>query len=72
MSKPMFQKRHCEALAKSLMGARPLRYGNPSPGLERSMCNQWYTDVFEIASMLIADNPKFDNNRFTKACGADV
>ena len=71
MAKPMFSKQHYEALAATLMGTRPLRYKQEFPGLESSMTIQWEEVVLEIVSMLLADNPKFDNERFLKACGAD-
>lgn len=74
MSKPMFSKRHYEALAKAMSEAKPSpdRFSLGLGDDTVSQRGQWYTDVEQIVSMLIADNPKFDNDKFIKACGADT
>ena len=39
------------------------------PGNESRTLTQWSCDVNSIASALATDNPRFDRERFLKACG---
>lgn len=61
MAKPMFQKRHYEAIAQSLQDA----------------CDgskEWGEIVSHLATMFRVDNGQFDRGRFAAACipGANV
>lgn len=61
----MFSKRHYEALAAAMRDAKPAGQSEDEDAAE----TQWITDVEEIASVFMADNPKFDSTKFLKACG---
>jgi hypothetical protein len=62
---PAFQRRHYEALAKSLQA---------SCAYDVHAYPQWLLDCEAIAYMLAADNPRFNRARFLAACeeGANV
>ena len=68
MSKPMFAKRHYEAIAEVMQGAKP------APNWSANKHAQWDVTVSCLVDMFARDNSSFKRDRFERACepGADV
>jgi hypothetical protein len=62
MNKPMFQRRHYEALAGLIRSLKDLE----GQGMTISASEV----EFRLLGALLRDNPQFDATRFTKACHA--
>ncbi len=57
-------RKHYIQIAAALLAARP---GGPRSAVR--MADQWRSDVLAIASVLAADNERFDRDRFLTAAG---
>lgn len=66
MSKPMFAKRHYEAIATAMQRALP--------GADSPLIGGWHRVVNALAETFERDNELFKHNRFVIAClpGVDV
>lgn len=55
--------------------AHALRIGKPPSGgpgpLAQAVMRQWRIDCQSLALELVTDNPRFNRDRFLKACGVD-
>lgn len=58
-------KQHFIALAAALRSEKPGDNWSPNK------CVQWELDTLAIASVLASFNPRFNRERFLKACGMD-
>ena len=61
----MFTKRQMELLSEALKKTRP----SESTTIDLAACGQWNQDVVVIADVCRDSNPKFDGDKFLKACG---
>ena len=66
---PKFQKRHHEAVAKTLEAVKPRWYGFGDSRAHRGSTSQWTWTVDIFIATFKHDNPKFDVDEFLKAVG---
>jgi hypothetical protein len=71
----MFERRHYEAVAKELAYQREqIDLGHPDSatamGIRAVRVEQWRDTVIGFERMFATGNPRFDAERFRKACGA--
>lgn len=71
---PTFSKKHYELVAKALAKAKPpMELPRETPNYTRAMNDlqakdqQWIKDVETLAEAFAADNPSFNEERFTTA-----
>ena len=65
-------RKHYIALAEALRTERPFEDGEDyfrHSEWRKGASDEWHTIVLRIASVLAADNPRFDKQRFGRACG---
>ena len=68
----MLSKKHFEMLARGLSNNKPRNPAVPPREHKAALKHrtlQWKADVCAIADMLATTNPRFDRERFLKACG---
>jgi hypothetical protein len=72
MSKPIFAKRHYEAIAQVMQEAESFPAMVHETG--KPTVRQWDMTVARLAELFASDNAKFDRERFKAAChpGANV
>jgi hypothetical protein len=72
MSRPLFQKRHFQALADTLRSVKPVSlYSQPNKTTLAAML-AWESTVVQTAKTLRQDNPAFDMTKFLKAADANT
>ena len=72
MSRPLFQKRHFQALAETLRSVKPVSlYSQPNKTTLAAML-AWESTVVQTAKTLRQDNPAFDMAKFLKAADANT
>ena len=72
MSRPLFQKRHFQALADTLRSVKPVSlYSQPNKTTLAAML-AWESTVVQTAKTLRQDNPAFDMAKFLKAADANA
>lgn len=72
MSRPLFQKRHFQALAETLRSVKPVSlYSQPNKTTLAAML-AWESAVVQTAKTLRQDNPAFDMAKFLKAADANI
>lgn len=72
MSRPLFQKRHFQALAETLRSVKPVSlYSQPNKTAMTALLI-WETAVLQTAKTLRQDNPAFDTAKFLKAADANT
>lgn len=72
MSRPLFQKRHFQALAETLRSVKPVSlYSQPNKTTLAAML-AWESTVVQIAKTLRQGNPAFDMAKFLKAADANT
>ena len=72
MSRPLFQKRHFQALAETLRAVKPVSlYSQPNKTTLAAML-AWESTVVQTAKTLRQDNPAFDMAKFLKAADANA
>lgn len=72
MSRPLFQKRHFQALADTLRSVKPVSlYSQPNKTTLAAML-AWESTVVQTAKTLRQDNPAFDMAKFLKAADANT
>ncbi|MFN7640759.1 MAG: hypothetical protein ACK5PR_03340 [bacterium] len=72
MSRPLFQKRHYQALAETLRSVKPVSlYSQPNKTTLAAML-AWESAVVQTAKTLRQDNPAFDMAKFLKAADANT
>ena len=72
MSRPLFQKRHFQALADTLRSVKPVSlYSQPNKTTLAAML-AWESVVVQTAKTLRQDNPAFDMPKFLKAADAYI
>ena len=70
MSRPLFQKRHFQALANTLRSVKPVSlYSQPNKTATTALLI-WEITVLQTAKTLRQDNPAFDLAKFLKAADA--
>jgi hypothetical protein len=70
MSRPLFQKRHFQALAETLRSVKPVSlYSQPNKTATTALLI-WESTVLQTAKTLRQDNPAFDMAKFLKAADA--
>lgn len=58
-------KKNFKELAYNLHSSKP-------DGSSQIECRQWELDILAVAKVCKQFNPKFDNDKFLSACGAEV
>jgi hypothetical protein len=72
MSRPLFQKRHFQALADTLRSVKPVSlYSQPNKTAMTALLI-WESTVLQTAKTLGQDNPAFDMAKFLKAADANT
>lgn len=72
MLRPLFQKRHFQALANTLRSVKPVSlYSQPNKSAMTALLI-WETTVLQTAKTLSQDNPAFDVAKFLKAADANT
>ena len=61
-------RKHYELIARAIRDSRPHAYGE---GHERVESAQFDRTAVEVAIALSWENPRFDRERFLKACGVE-
>ena len=74
MSKPMFAKRHYEAIATAMQEAHPSAADTDTPSRLEAEEFRWFVVRRTLADTLARDNGQFKRDRFERACepGANV
>ena len=70
MSRPLFQKRHFQALASTLRSVKPVSLYSQANKTAMTALLIWETTVIQTAKTLSKDNPAFDMAKFLKAADA--
>lgn len=66
MSKPIFARRHYEAIAQAMQEACPMLEGDAQ--IYYKQRTQWEACLSELASTFKVDNSAFSRARFARAC----
>ena len=70
MSRPLFQKRHFQALANTLRSVKPVSLYSDANKTAITSLLIWEITVVQTAKTLGKDNPAFDMSKFLKAADA--
>ena len=70
MSRPLFKKRHFQALAETLRSVKPVSLYSQANSTATTALLIWETTVLQTAKTLRQDNPAFDFAEFLRAADA--